>query len=51
LSVARPGAQVFFDETVNGLLSTSIYFSAIPVMEGKSLPWVRARPPAARGQA
>lgn len=35
--------KVFFDETVNGNLSNALYFSTIPLMEGKPWSWVKEK--------
>jgi hypothetical protein len=35
--------KVFFDETVNGNVTNALYFSSIPLMEGKELSWVKEK--------
>jgi len=35
--------KVFFDETINGNLSNALYFSTIPLMEGRESSWVKEK--------
>lgn len=35
--------KIMFDECVNGILSTTLYFSTIPMMEGKTLGWIQEK--------
>ena len=35
--------KVFFDETINGNLTNALYFSTIPLMEGREYAWVKEK--------
>lgn len=47
LTKARPALKIptktLLDEVVNGLMSATIYFSFIPIMEGQPLEWVKEK--------
>jgi hypothetical protein len=37
------GTKVFFDEIINGNLTNLLYFSSIPLMEGREWKWVKRK--------